>query len=344
MRLIFLAMLIGLCVAIVGCGDDGPPSSGNPDSGEASTDSDSDIDDMVGDDDDDDNDDNNNDDNDIISDDDDDNDDTGGDSDTDTDSDTDSDTDTDTDTDSDHVFSIHFDYRYDEKGFFDDSIRQNTMTAAAMIWSQHILDDFEMVPAETALRTRHPEHPSEDGFVFELSYDIDDIVILVGVAAIEYNATSNRSYTNQVEDKALLARLEERYYGSDFEPWISKISFNETLDWFFDTTPETDDDIPEDEMDIIAVTLHELGHLLGIGTAQAFEAYVVDNHFEGPKAMEIYGGPVPLTSDGIHISGDTILIDVEEYLMDPGTKIGMRKTPSILELAILEDIGYQIDW
>jgi hypothetical protein len=89
--------------------------------------------------------------------------------------------------------------------------------------------------------------------------------------------------------------------------------------------------------------MHEIGHALGFGSSAAFEALVQDGAFVGPRAMELFGGPVPLSEDEAHFAADTS-IGGRVPTMELGSRVGERKLPTALDLAVLEDIGYEIRW
>ena len=144
-----------------------------------------------------------------------------------------------------------------------------------------------------------------------------------------------------VSDPVLSASLKTRFEGPDFEPWTGWLGFDEAEDWFYDPTPETSDDIPAEKIDFLSVALHELGHVLGFGTSDAFQALVQNATFTGPKSVALYGGPVPLTSDGKHIASG-ILSDGKRPVMDASDASGARSVITPLDLAILQDIGYEI--
>jgi hypothetical protein len=195
----------------------------------------------------------------------------------------------------------------------------------------------------TALRTRHPEHLDEPGMVFEVDYDVDDLVIFVAFTTIDGAgltlAESSHSFTFQVVDPTLLATLQARYEESPFQPWVGNTGYDQEEAWFYDPTPETDADIPPDSSDFISTALHEIGHMLGVGSSAAWDALVDNGYFVGERTTAVNGGPVLLSADGGHIER-TVLSEGRRNLMDPGTPRGTRKLPTELDRAILEDLGY----
>ena len=93
------------------------------------------------------------------------------------------------------------------------------------------------------------------------------------------------------------------------------------------------------KQDFISTAVHEIGHVLGIGTAAIYNIQRDGDGFAGPNARAVNdGAPVPLEPDG-HVQdglrGNTVL-------MDPTNRQGQRKTPTEIDLAMLADIGYEI--
>jgi hypothetical protein len=244
-------------------------------------------------------------------------------------------------------FQIQLDYTYDTQGAFMDNVRRNELDYAAHIWGLFIASDFEDIPAGTPLRARPPEMPDAAGMVFSVDYTIDDLALIVGFAAIDGAggalANSSLSFTVNGIEPGLAQRLDARYYSNPFQPWIGRTTFDVDEAWFFDSTPETFDDIPIAQNDFLETAMHEMGHMLGIGSAAAFTDLVVNGTFQGARAMEVYGAAVPLAPDNVHILRNTMSggrLPVMEY----GSAPGQRKAPTELDLAILEDLGYQIRW
>lgn len=240
--------------------------------------------------------------------------------------------------------TIEFDYRFDTSGWFADPVRRRALEAAAAIWSARIVDDFENIPVGTTVRVQDPEDPDATGMNFAIDREIDDVLVFVACASLPgtHNAiTRSSAAIGSVSDPALSARLSDRWYGSDYEPWVSAITFECSGSWYFDPTPDTASDIPSASRDFITVAAHELGHVLGFGNSDAYRALVSGGTFVGATAVRVYGGPVPLASSEAHfLSG--LSFGGLEPLLDPEKGPGLRVEPTNLDLAVLADIGYAL--
>lgn len=122
---------------------------------------------------------------------------------------------------------------------------------------------------------------------------------------------------------------------TDFEPWAGTISFNSQIDWDFSLENPSDSKI-----DFIGVALHEIGHILGVGTAPIFDVLGAGENFNGFNSLAVNNGnPIPLEEDLGHVkegfNGNTVLLDP--------TKNSGRNLPTNIDLALLADIGYEID-
>jgi hypothetical protein len=239
---------------------------------------------------------------------------------------------------------IRFDYRFDSYEWLTDE-HKAVLEEAAAVWGRVLHDDFAPVPAGTELLTRDPENPDQPAVRAVMEEPIDDIVIFVGSAFVDGQggtaALSFPTATLDVTGTDLAAELATRYDDADFEPWTGWISFDIGERWFVDPSPRTGGDLPADRLDFLSTATHEIGHVLGFGSAPAFRALMDGDDFVGAAAQEEHGGPVPLVDNGNHFP-DSTLVAGERTLMDVSDPVGERFAPSALDLAVLEDIGYEV--
>lgn len=240
-------------------------------------------------------------------------------------------------------FHIQIDYRFDKRGFFSDPARRATLEGAARTWGRLLADAFPDVPAGTYVFAKDPEDPygAGTGFVYEPS--IDDVVVFVGSAALdgsEMALSGPSAGFSGVTDVPLRGALTKRYEGVPFQPWTGWISFDTATDFAFEPTPDTPRAPVAGKVDFLSVALHELGHVLGFGTADAFKANVSGGVFTGAKAGALHGGPVPLSSDRRHVP-NTLTSGGERLLMNVSFPAGARYSVTPLDRALFEDLGYR---
>lgn len=233
-------------------------------------------------------------------------------------------------------FDIRFDYRFDTRGFFDDPAVRAALEAAGALWEEAILDEFEDVPAGVSFSTRDPS----TGLTAEVTIDepIDDLLIFVAGAPLQ-GALANAGPSGfDAGGDRFSARISPDFRGqgpaTDFEPYTGNMRFSTTATWSFDL----DGPVPG-RSDFLSTAAHEIGHVLGIGTAPAFDALVEDDAFTGANARALNGGaPLPLEPDG-HVEDG---FDGGRVLLDPTNTVGERKMPTDVDFALLADIGYEI--
>jgi hypothetical protein len=242
------------------------------------------------------------------------------------------------------TFHIKFDYRFDSKGFFASADRRKALEGAARIWGRLVKSDFATVPKGTPIKVRDPEHPAEPAQALDADDDIEDLVIFVGASTFPGSVTASSQATaglTAIEDDALRTSLDQRFHGTPFQPWTGWISFDDSEPWYFDPDPDVTKTIPAGKLDFVSVALHEMGHVLGFGTADAFKALAANGAFVGTKAKAAAGGTAPaLSSDGSHFAS-TVLVAGKRPLMDVSDAAATRYLPTSIDLAVLEDLGFQ---
>jgi hypothetical protein len=132
-----------------------------------------------------------------------------------------------------------------------------------------------------------------------------------------------------------------------FAPWGGSVSFSNsnTANWYFGMNISG---ITNMQNDFYSVALHEIGHVLGIGTAPAWMDQITSGNFTGSHAEALNGGePVPLSPDLGHWaqSSESDVLDTntgQQPVMTPSILTGTRKLVTDLDAAGLEDIGWQV--
>jgi VCBS repeat protein/FG-GAP repeat protein len=123
---------------------------------------------------------------------------------------------------------------------------------------------------------------------------------------------------------------------SGFSLWGGSLSFDTTVNWHLGLTTSG---LDANELDFYSVATHELGHILGIGTAPQWHGKVSGAYFNGSYATGVYGAPVPLNADRSHWA-DTVTINGQPVSLDPVLNYGARVTWSVLDQSALRDIGW----
>ena len=233
------------------------------------------------------------------------------------------------------TFNIEFDWRFAQD--FDAEARAR-LERAGKSWSWRILDDFDTRVVRNILYTytlvNTPDGEVEDvDFAMGEGVSVDDLLIMVVKDGERGGAGSS---TREREATA-----------EDYEPWFGWLYF------------------PKDRSNQTSTMAHEIGHMLGVtGISRreypSVQRYVntQDHTFEGPKAMEANGNaPVPFQwsypgrkpgpnmpvapgSSGAEVdySHLNVCTSVMAYCRDRTVTFG----PSELDLAYLDDIGYEI--
>ncbi len=130
---------------------------------------------------------------------------------------------------------------------------------------------------------------------------------------------------------------------------LGSLTFDDMTNWNFDyaTLPTAG------QNDFYSVAVHEMIHALGFGASQAWNTQVSGTDWSGPAVFDLLGTGTNVLSPGQdHIrSGLTgsPIIDgvyrsdlVQEAIMDPSLTVGTRKYITDLDLAFLEDMGWDV--
>lgn len=260
---------------------------------------------------------------------------------------------------------VVFDTRFDDSGFFDEPARRELLELAAREYEAELRDALPAISFD-ALTAVIP-HPSGNGLVVleDMEVPADSLRVYVGARPLEgrlaigapgqvrfpcfelfprqrcFDAMRGRGDLD--EFRSLIFEFLFRsspgartYPAHDFAPWGGFLTFASDADWSFDV-----DRVSADRFDFLSVAIHEMGHVLGIGTAESWGAHTSGGAFRGDEVVRVYGGPAPLAADQSHwLAGTRARGDGRPPAFGPGLARGERRRLTDLDVAALRDIGW----
>jgi hypothetical protein len=257
--------------------------------------------------------------------------------------------------------TIDIDYSHDTSGFFTSNPQAKTVLqeAATMLGSQLNDSLAAIVPGggnTWTATTFDPGDPNNQLQIDDLTVPANTIIVYVGGANLAngdlglggtggFSATGFGDWPDVVDARGQTGALATP--ATDYGPWGGSISFDTTTAWSFAGTGGSP---AANQFDFLTVALHELGHVLGVGTTASWFTNVdtSNNTFIGPHAEGAYGGPVPLDTgraddvpNGHWASGT--MSNGQDAVMDPIITVGTRRLFTPLDWAGLDDIGWQTD-
>jgi hypothetical protein len=245
---------------------------------------------------------------------------------------------------------IQFDYSYDT-GYFTgaNAGRQAALNAAASVFESRLTDTLGAitVPDQFGMSFFNPGNPTASSDITLSDQIVPSNVIRVYVGGYSVNnsslgyggpggydcssaaciAAANRGQANTSGASA-----------TDFGPWGGAITFNfgNNTNWNFSTANPG-----SSQFDLYSVAVHELGHVLGFGTADSFVSKVSNHQFTGNAS-----GTVSLDSYDAHwVDGTKSTVNgiiAQVAAMTPYLVNGQRQYFTELDFAALKDIGWQV--
>jgi PKD repeat protein len=262
--------------------------------------------------------------------------------------------------------SIVFDYTYDTEGFFNDPIRRELLERAGDLVTSRINDQLQaIIPSGVNTWSIRFNDPATGD---ELSLDNveiqeNEILIFAGARDLSsalgrggYGGWSGSGYSDWFTTIRTRGQVGANHDpATDVSLWGGSITFDtlinggSTYSWYFGTDPTA---VTSTQYDFFSVAAHEIMHVLGFGTSNAWYDLIDygtetsgDETFIGQAAMAEYdaspGSPVPLDSGlGHWLNGTTE--DNLETAMDPSISNGVRKMIIALDWAAMDDIGWEL--
>lgn len=261
------------------------------------------------------------------------------------------------------AIQMQFDYSYDISGFFAaGSTARSTLEAVGDFYGRILDDDLLAISSTSENKvtgvTFHPSTgelleipllyvPADTVKVYVGAYDMgSNILGQAGPGGRSVSYYSSDWYVN------VMTRGEgtsiDSVIGStatEFAPWGGAMSIDSDSNWNLDYTK-----MPvAGQVDLYTVIVHELGHVLGLGTADSWDNLIADDLFTGDAVVAKHGGAVAVTSDHGHWAAGTKStvfggFDSQDTSMTPSVSYGKRKLFTVLDAAGLDDIGWDINY
>lgn len=255
---------------------------------------------------------------------------------------------------------IRFDYSYDTSGFFSDSGRKSVLDSAAGVFESLFADQLTAITSTGA--NRFDAFIFNPGDPFGVDLELQNFSVAAGEIRVfvgGYDFTGGTlglggpggfgcsglgAFCSDAARRGQGATA-NLYDGSgnllsadavDFAPWGGAISFDSAgTDWHFglDTLG-----LDAGMFDFYSVAVHELAHVLGFGTSDAFFNRIDSSfRFAGPAS-----GSVAMYDEGHWALGTLSLVGGigQEAAMTPFLTDGTRKHFTDLDVAAMHDIGW----
>jgi hypothetical protein len=257
--------------------------------------------------------------------------------------------------------TLQIDYSYDTNNFFvGHANRQAILQLAVDNLSSRLGDSLEAIVPNVAAGDTWTALLTDPGTGNQVSLSnptipADTIILYAGGRALggggELGIGGPGGYTANGFDQAWFDTVQGRgkagALGPDssqtaFAPWGGSVAFDTSFTgWYFGTDPSL---IAPTQIDFLSAAEHEIGHLLGFGTSNAFTNRVSGSFFTGWAATQEYGSSVPTDAAGASAQhwADGTLDHGVHATMDPVFDYGKRETFTPLDFAGLQDIGWGV--
>ncbi len=248
------------------------------------------------------------------------------------------------------TINFQIDYTYDTNNFFSTSERRNALQAAANTLGS-ILNDtlLGITPGGGNTWSLNFDHPGNNSTVTlnNQTIPLNTLRIYAGGRNIGggtiglggpggYNASGDESFLALVGARGQVGALNQNA-PTDIGPWGGSITFDTGTNWYFGLDAAN----IGNRTDFYTTALHELTHLIGFGTSGSWETLISAGRFAGTAATARFGTTVSISPDQGHWREGTMDGNYE-VSMDPSQTNGERKLISGLDVAGLDDIGWDI--
>ncbi|MEO2026428.1 MAG: GEVED domain-containing protein [Fuerstiella sp.] len=260
------------------------------------------------------------------------------------------------------TLNITYNYSLDSSRFFNDQSRRDVLEEVATIFESRITDDltaitpgglntwiaeFSSPSTGTPVALNNLTIPEDTIIVYAGARDLPSGLALGGSGG--FQSSGSPAFNTALQTRGESGVDVAGNTDTDFSLWGGAISFDSQVAWNFSLNPPN-----AGQNDFFSVALHEIGHVLGLGTANSFRNQINgSNQFTGQEAVTSFGAPVPMNSDAFgnpdhgHWASDTMstlpgTTTSQEAALDPQITTGLRKVFTNLDWAGLNDLGWDV--
>jgi hypothetical protein len=238
------------------------------------------------------------------------------------------------------TLTFQFDYTFDTTGMFNDPAKRAVLEQVGHDIGSHIASTPDAIaPSGGNTWGASFFNPTTGGqtTVNNLSIPAGVIVVYVGARTLDgaeaaqggfggYSWSGSPAWGSEFPDR-----------GQGFAVWGGSLAFDTRQTWY--TGPAAG--LTAGAIDMYTVASHEIGHLLGLGTADKFHQLTVNGVFTGANADAVFGSAPPVAADGAHF-GSGLVVGGQAESMQPALVTGRRYGLSALDYAALQDIGWGV--
>ena len=244
--------------------------------------------------------------------------------------------------------AIQFDSSRDTNHFFDDTAHRQILELAGQTLGNRLDDHLlAIIPSGGNTWSLTVTHPSTGGALTLNNQSIPENTLLVFVGSRNmsslgiggpggYSSSGSDAWLDLVAARGQTGMMDTS--ATDFGVWGGSITFDNDANWYFGMSAGGQG---ASQQDFLSVAMHELGHVLGIGTAESWDNQATGGFFTGLHSTAEFGGNVPL-SDSAHFREGTE-DGGQEVAMDPTLLVGTRKLFTPLDYAALADVGWEVN-